>query len=230
MEDTIQNRRLLVNLGCGPFTKKTRWEDFDGSWNLLASQLPLGIGWTARQLMGHEGRAFPQHVRYADITKRLPFADQSVDAIYFSHVLEHLHLDEGNYLLNECFRVLKPNGVVRILVPDTEHYIATYLANAKAGASDACFELNKNLMYRPVSARAKTSFLRRLYTAATDFHSHKFMYDRAFLARCMAEARFSEIQEVSFGRSRIAEISDVELPGRIGDGLGFGLEAIRRAI
>lgn len=219
-------KKILVNLGCGPAVKPTQWVDFDGSWNVRASQLPLGLAWLARKVLGHKGTGFPRHVRYINVTKRLPFPDQSVDAVYFSHVLEHLHLDEGKHLLTECHRILKPGGVIRVVVPDTEHYIANYLSDRDRGKIDACQELNRKLWFRPLSV--KSGFLRQLYTAATDFHSHKFMYDRPFLLACMQEAGFDSVQEIRYGESLIPEVLEVEIKGRLGDGLGFGFDGVRK--
>ena len=62
-----------------------------------------------------------------DITKGIPFADNSFDAVYHSHVFEHLKPDQGERLLKECFRVLAPGGVLRIVVPDLEKIAQLYL-------------------------------------------------------------------------------------------------------
>jgi predicted SAM-dependent methyltransferase len=49
------------------------------------------------------------------------FTDASIDAIYASHVLEHLRYDqELPGALGEWFRVLRPGGDVMISVPDLE--------------------------------------------------------------------------------------------------------------
>lgn len=54
-----------------------------------------------------------------DITKRLPFDDSSVDAIYLEHVIEHVSPGEGLRFLRECRRILIPGrGVVRVAFPD----------------------------------------------------------------------------------------------------------------
>ena len=66
-------------------------------------------------------------VRKHDITQGLPFADNHFDAIYHSHVLEHLDPADGEKLLDECFRVLKPTGVLRIVVPNLEQIATLYL-------------------------------------------------------------------------------------------------------
>jgi SAM-dependent methyltransferase len=70
----------------------------------------------------------PKYVTKADIRKRLPFEDNSVDACYHSHVLEHLTASDGKGLLKECFRVLKPKGILRVVVPDLEASATHYLS------------------------------------------------------------------------------------------------------
>lgn len=54
-----------------------------------------------------------------DITKRLPFDDNSVDVVYLEHVIEHISPGDGLRFLRECRRVLIPGrGVVRVAFPD----------------------------------------------------------------------------------------------------------------
>jgi SAM-dependent methyltransferase len=223
--DGTKSSRVLINLGCGPFAKRSPWLDYDGSWNVLVSRLPIGIGWLARKILGHKRRGFPDHVRYLNLSKPLPFGDSSVDAIYFSHVLEHLYLEEGRRLLSECHRVLRRGGIIRVLVPDTEYFISEYQKMSAQGIPDACFQLNDRLGYRLMASHG--NFLHQLYAAATDFHTHKFMYDRSYLARCLAEVGFVGIAEAQQGSYRLPEFGEVEIENRIGGGNGFGFEAER---
>ena len=62
-----------------------------------------------------------------DIIEGLPFADNSLHAVYHSHVLEHLRPGDGERLMAECFRVLAPGGVLRVVVPDLEKIAELYL-------------------------------------------------------------------------------------------------------
>jgi len=64
-----------------------------------------------------------------DLTKPLPFPDNSVDKIYSSHLLEHLAYQDSIALLGECKRILKPNGVLSLCVPDASIYIKAYCNN-----------------------------------------------------------------------------------------------------
>jgi SAM-dependent methyltransferase len=53
-----------------------------------------------------------------DLTKfPYPFKDESVDAIYASHFVEHLDGIERIKFFNECHRILKPSGIMRLLHP-----------------------------------------------------------------------------------------------------------------
>lgn len=223
----INQPRMLLNLGCGPYVKESRWLDCDGSWNVLASHLPLGLGWLAGKILGHGGVRFPRHVSYVNVTKRLPFPDGSIDAVYYSHVLEHLYLDEGKHLLRESLRVLKPGAHLRVLVPDVEHFARAYIEARNAGRADACLKLNEILMFRAMTGQM--TLARKVYTAMTDFHSHKFMYDRHYLAELMRNAGFVDVRNVGFCESRIPEVVDIEAEERIAAGIGFGIEATRPA-
>ena len=68
----------------------------------------------------------PRVIRH-DVTRGLPFADEQFDAVYHSHVLEHLKPEDGAAMIRECYRVLKPGGVLRIVVPDLERIARLYL-------------------------------------------------------------------------------------------------------
>ncbi len=93
--------RSLVNLGCGT-RRHPDWTNAD--------MVPAG-----------------PDVLAVDLRKRLPFADATLDAVYASHVLEHLTPLEARLLLGEMRRVLRPGGVVRIVVPDLEAIVRGYL-------------------------------------------------------------------------------------------------------
>ena len=58
-----------------------------------------------------------------DATKPLPYADNSVDEIYASHVLEHIHHSKTFSTLTEWVRVLKPGGRLRVAVPDFDRIL-----------------------------------------------------------------------------------------------------------
>ncbi len=75
-----------------------------------------------------------------DLRKKLPFGENSFDLVYHSHVLEHFTCAEAKRLLDECYRVLKPGGIIRIVVPDLENIVREYLHildEIRSGVADA---------------------------------------------------------------------------------------------
>jgi predicted SAM-dependent methyltransferase len=83
----------------------------------------------------------------ADLLHGIGFPDSSFDLVYHSHVLEHFPRDHGQVFLGECFRVLKPGGVLRVVVPDLECLARDYLeALDRAAAGEPNWDLNHEWM------------------------------------------------------------------------------------
>ncbi len=70
-----------------------------------------------------------------DINKGIPYPDCSFDVVYSSHVLEHFSKIKAQFFLDECYRVLRPKGVIRIAVPDLEKIAKTYLESLEKASS-----------------------------------------------------------------------------------------------
>ena len=66
-------------------------------------------------------------VQQANLLSRLPIGDNSADLVYSSHFLEHIPHDKVDSFLLECWRILKPGGVLRLVVPELENLCRTYL-------------------------------------------------------------------------------------------------------
>jgi SAM-dependent methyltransferase len=62
-----------------------------------------------------------------DLRYGLQFPNDSFHLVYHSHVLEHLPRKLGKNMLKECLRVLRPGGVIRVVVPDLEEAAREYL-------------------------------------------------------------------------------------------------------
>jgi SAM-dependent methyltransferase len=73
-----------------------------------------------------------------NLRKGIPFAGDTFEVCYHSHILEHFDREQAPAFLAECHRVLKPGGVIRVAVPDLEQIARLYLTaleNAMAGAT-----------------------------------------------------------------------------------------------
>jgi glycosyltransferase involved in cell wall biosynthesis/predicted SAM-dependent methyltransferase len=136
-----------------------------------------------------------------DASKEIPYADNSVKLLIASHFLEHLTRQEGNRFLKETFRVMEPNGVIRITVPNIKQIAAVYTDGAfsevNAGGIKTVFADNEGVKNAEDEAEALWNFL----TAG-----HKTAYDAEALTAKLAKAGFTEVQKMESGKSRSPEI------------------------
>ena len=65
------------------------------------------------------------------------FVRDSVDAILSEHVWEHLTSEEGSIAAKNCFQYLKPNGYIRVAVPDGFHSDPEYIEGVKVNGTGA---------------------------------------------------------------------------------------------
>lgn len=78
-----------------------------------------------------------------DLRKGIPFQDSCFDVVYHSHLLEHFPKSAALPFMSECYRVLKPGGVIRVAVPDLERIASLYLqALEKASTGDEYWRHN----------------------------------------------------------------------------------------
>ena len=101
---------MLLNLGCGMH--------FHQAW------VNLDIAPANDQVIQHNLAEEP-----------LPFENRSCAAVYHSHVLEHIPPQQVRAFIDECFRVLAFNGILRIAVPDLEGIARQYLTQLDAAAA-----------------------------------------------------------------------------------------------
>lgn len=228
-------RPSRLHLGCG-LTAPQGWLNVDGSWNARLAKFPLLRAFAAAL------HVIPRHVAetpwsrdifISDLAKALPFPDGSFEAVYSSHTLEHLHLEEAHRLLKECYRVLAPGGVARMVVPDVKAFVQDYLGQRSVWWPDEPFvprtaadRFNRNLNLRPLE-RGRASLLYRFYNNLTDLSSHKWMFDADSLSYHMSDVGFQEVAERQFLDSRITGIGDVERADRLLDGQGVAVEGVK---
>jgi predicted SAM-dependent methyltransferase len=97
--------------------------------NTDSAPLRLHLGCGKRYLPGfvHVDIADFPHIDHRARVDKLPFvADESVELIYCSHMLEYRDRFQVMNVLAEWRRVLKPDGVLRLAVPDFDALIEVY--------------------------------------------------------------------------------------------------------
>ncbi len=152
----LQTSVVRLNLGCGA--------RFHADW------LNLDIAPLAPEVLA------------ADLRSGIPLPNASCDAVYHCAVLEHLRPPEARFFLDECRRVLKKTGILRVGIPDLEAISRLYLQKldeARAGVARAelerewmCLELFDQL------AREKSGGQMLDYLKQNDLPHEAFILNR----------------------------------------------------
>ena len=190
-----------LNLGCGPQVVDG-WVNVDYSLGAKLAKLPV-VGALSRSV-GLFNVKWDPRIYLHDLTKRFPWGDGSVDACYSSHTVEHLSRDDGARFIAEAFRVLKPGGVLRIVVPDLVPLVTAY-SSGKLTADRFVEDLG-------VLYGSDKKGLKKLLAPLMEF-PHKCMYDTPTMLRAMNSAGFVSSARTPFD-SEISDIRLVELEDR----------------
>jgi predicted SAM-dependent methyltransferase len=176
-------------------------------------KLHIGCGWNVLPgWINCDFRPRRSDVIPVDVTKGLPFPDGIVDYVFHEHVIEHLNRADGLKLLQECFRVLRPGGKIRVTAPDldflwklthkptelTRRYVKETMANLFPNEDTAHPVLIVNNFFK--------SF------------GHEFIYDFDFLSQTMERVGFAELRPGAVGTSEDPNLDDLENVGRMPEG------------
>jgi predicted SAM-dependent methyltransferase len=110
------------------------------------------------------------------------FEDNSISAIYASHVLEHFYYGIDNELINtltEWHRVLKPGGKLLLSVPDLKKLCWLFL-------------------HPDTSVMDRIYLMRIIFGGQTNIYDvHKVGFDSEILVAYLNEVGFTEYEEIS---------------------------------
>jgi predicted SAM-dependent methyltransferase len=126
-----------------------------------------------------------------DISRRLPFPDDTFQGAFCEHVLEHFSLEDGERVASEIRRVLAPGGRLRVIVPDAEKIIHQYLDDPAA-----------LIAYRGeggTAMEAVNSFFRQRY-------EHQFLYDWQTIERMLERAGFARVERLACSEGTVPEL------------------------
>ena len=188
---------VKVNLGCG-LAVTAGWLNIDGSLNALVSTLPHALYRLAYRMTG-ASRYYSEeeycrllsdhHFIHHDLSHSIPLADNVADFVYSSHFLEHLFRKDGEKLLKEIFRVLKPGGTVRVVVPDLAYALSLYAAGEKDRMLSDNFFVEDDDSY---------------------YARHKYMYDFGMLADALTRAGFHDVRRCEFRKGHTPDLGDLD--------------------
>lgn len=206
----MDNKKYL-NLGCGQkFHKDWVNIDFSSSSNLVISH---------------------------NLLSGIPFKNEEFDVVYHSHVLEHFSKKDGYQFLIDCHRVLKKNGIIRIVVPDLELIIKEYLiaiSDARNGSEESKYNYDWIMLelfdqcVRHSSGGEMLTYLKQPFITNEEFVYNRIGYEAknirdnffGHLVKVSKKNRFFQIinrfkQLFKIKRNKYYEIGKFRLGGEI---------------
>jgi len=198
-----------IQYGCG-WSAAQNWRNFDASPTLRFERLPI-VG----KLYTKNNTRFPQDVEYGDIIRGLPIPDEFCEGVYCSHVLEHLSLDDFKIALKNTYKILKPGGIFRLVLPDLEFSMNNYMNNSSSSAANDF--LNETSLGRVTRPRGVLGLLKEYMGNS----QHLWMWDYKSLAKELEEVGFTEIRRAEFNDSKDSTFKDVEDKDRWDNCLGI---------
>lgn len=135
-----------------------------------------------------------------DITKTLPFFDDSVDYIFCEHCIEHVTQREGFNFMQECFRILKAGATLRLATPDiakmaqeeTENYRKFIKGNGWGDGNPGCG-----------------------FRAILFQHGHQNVYSKETMTSTLYAVGFRYIKYCDPGESEKADLQNLESHWRV---------------
>lgn len=221
-------RPIILNLGCGTHTSSGC---INLDWSPQARLRRSRVGqWVAPVLLsGERLRAFREAkgaIVVHDLRKGIPAATGTIDAVYHSHVLEHLDREAVPSFLAEIRRVLKPGGIHRVVVPDFELACRKYLSHVELSVIDPTARerhdsvvagVIEQMVRHEASGTSLQGPARRrienllLGDARRRGETHRWMYDRVNLPLLLVRAQFHSVTIVDAVTSAIPGWDEIDL-------------------
>ena len=219
----LEDNRAMINLGCG--TKMDcNWNNLDFSpyarfaHHMGVAKILRKIGFISEERFQNLLEVDPEIVLW-DLCKGIPFDDDTFDVVYHSHFLEHIDKDGAPGFLEECYRVLKNGGILRVVVPDLQKIIIRYnsaVNSIEDGDPEAIedhkiatYELFDQMVRSEISGTKEQRFPVRMIerivrgNAAKVGELHRWMYDKYSLCELLINIGFKDIKTETPTTSRI---------------------------
>lgn len=121
-------------------------------------------------------------------------ADSSIESIYIGQVIEHLNpIYEVPKLLSDCYRMLKPGGIIRMTTPDLDLLIKAYLNNDMDK-----FAIEQPEFYKTADPSSKLAMI--MYGSCgsnctwNNYDGHMFLFTKTSMTAALSAAGFKDIE------------------------------------
>ena len=180
---------IKVNLGSGK-NCIDGWICIDNSPKTLLAKLPT-LKWILYKcnIISEKdyNEEWNKNIIYRNLLKKLPFENNSIDYVYSSHLLEHFSREDALNICKDVFRILKEDGIFRVVVPDLKIAAVNYI--------------NNNISFFSECKTKPTADQLLDYLMLHTFH--KWYYDSESLQKLLCDSGFKKVYIAAYQWGRI---------------------------
>jgi len=190
-------------------------------------KIHFGCGWNFLEGWDNTDMVIPpnltkeqeQRIKIIDVTQTLPYESDSVDFIFHEHMIEHIDEVDGYSFLNECYRILKPGGVMRISCPSIDGAMDVYHNwdnvsdewKQESGLVTKARFINHFIYYETAGYQGKKFEADgSIKMVNNPNYWHKYMYDREDFDYKLKYIGFSDVNFVNKHESQYSELKGLE--------------------
>ena len=204
-----KNRRYTIgslkgiNLGCGVDNPKD-YLGIDGGLMIMLRSFPSIVNKVLfRYFNMAEHYTFDQYfskmrssrVIHHELKHGIPLDDDSVSAVFSSHFVEHLAKTQAIKLMRECYRALRPEGIIRICVPSLEVEVEEMQRAIEHYRVGDVEQIQKYVTWESVGFN-------------NEYANHRHMYDFGEMERLLTSVGFIGVSRKAY---KVGDIPGVEV-------------------
>lgn len=142
---------------------------------------------------------------YLDAARSFPLPQARFAHVFCEHLIEHLDRETGAAMLQECARVLRPGGRIRVSTPDLA-------VVRRLLAPDGDETAVRYVHWCAEGFLSGSDGNRPALVVNQLFHGwgHRFLYDQATLADALGEAGFGQVSRHPYGRSDDPDLDGID--------------------
>lgn len=175
----------------------------------------LHIGCGANHLEGWLNTELCPHGReiFLDATEAFPLPSNTFAFVYSEHMIEHIPYRQARAMVKECFRILRPGGVIRVVTPDLV-FLKSLLNSDLTPFQNAYIDYSVQQYAIEDGAGSGVHVFNHFMRA----WGHQFIYDQPSLNRLVAEAGFVDLTPSGLCASRHARLQEIAKVDRMPEG------------
>ena len=212
----LYNAAIALIDGLGLFGRflKRKWSGIDRrilehySQTQLVKKLHIGCGdHGIKDWLNADFLPSSKEILHLDATKPFPIKSNTFNYVFSEHMIEHISYDQGRQMLDECYRILKVNGKIRIATPDLSFLIRLY-GSKKSDLQERYIEYWTDRFIE----KCEPSYYHATFVINNFVREwgHTFIYDEELLRLSLEKSGFSAIVKCELNESEDEVLQNLE--------------------